>query len=86
MPLVPVLPCLGIIGNCVLISAFDLQTWVYYGFYLIAGLLVYLGYGITHSQLEGKPYEGCSEVAEAEDIQMHDYNSFKDQKAPFMNN
>lgn len=60
MPLVPILPCLGIIGNCVLISAFDLKTWVYYGFYLVAGILVYFGYGITHSKLEGKEYEGCS--------------------------
>ena len=85
MPLVPVLPCLGIIGNYALVSGFDLLTWVYYGVYLAAGLAVYFGYGITHSKLEQKTYEGCSAVAEAEDIQMQDYN-LDEKRAPFVNN
>jgi APA family basic amino acid/polyamine antiporter len=69
MPLVPLLPCLGIIGNYTLISGFDARTWIYYGFYLLAGLIVYFGYGITHSKLESNPFEGCSAVtSEGDDI------------------
>jgi hypothetical protein len=89
MPLVPLLPCLGIIGNNALIGAFDGQTFINYLIFTLIGVAIYTVYGLNNSVLEkesGGVYEGCSEVAEAEDIQMHDYNSFKDQKAPFMNN
>jgi len=73
MPLVPLLPCLGIIGNYALISGFDLLTWIYYGFYLLAGLFLYFGYGISHSKLESNPFEGCRVYAsEGENVEMLD--------------
>ena len=52
MPLVPVLPCLGMIGNYALIGGFDYVTWIYYGVYLLIGVVIYFGYGITHSKLD----------------------------------
>ena len=68
MPLVPVLPCLGIIGNYALVGGFDYLTWVYYAIYLKIGLVIYYGYGISHSKLEEAPnvFEGCSAVVEEE--------------------
>jgi hypothetical protein len=74
MPLVPLLPCLGIIGNNALIGAFDGQTFVNYLIFTIIGIVIYIGYGMHNSILEKQTngiYEGCSVVAsDADDIQM----------------
>ena len=72
MPLVPILPCLGIIGNYVLISDFDILTWLYYFAYLLTGILIYFLYSVHHSILETGPrteYDGCQVINE-EIIQM----------------
>jgi basic amino acid/polyamine antiporter, APA family len=52
MPFVPIVPCLGIIGNYILMGGFDLKTWFLYMCYLSAGLAIYFGYGMNHSVLQ----------------------------------
>jgi len=54
MPFVPLLPCLGIIGNHALCGAFDGQTFVNYFIFTIIGIVIYLVYGLHNSELEGK--------------------------------
>ncbi len=89
MPFVPLLPCLGIIGNHALCGAFDGQTFVNYLIFTIIGIAIYIVYGLHNSVLEGQPngvYEGCSAVAsERDDIQMQDYNT-DNKKERFVNN
>ena len=62
MPLVPLLPCLGIIGNNALIAAFDGLTFVNYIVFTVMGTLIYVFYGLSNSKLERHNmviYEGC---------------------------
>jgi len=75
MPFVPLLPCLGIIGNYSLMGGFDLVTWIYYFCYILIGLGVYFWYGISHSLLEtGSSDIGTiSKVKLTEDVQMEEY-------------
>ena len=72
MPLVPLLPCLGIIGNHALVGSFDLTTWIYYAVFLKIGIIIYFTYSVHHSILETGPrpeYDGCQVINE-EIIQM----------------
>lgn len=50
-PLVPLIPCLGILGNFILVAEADLITWVYFGIYEAMGALFYFFYGLKHSRL-----------------------------------
>ena len=50
-PLVPLIPCLGIIGNFFLISQVEFTIWVYFLIYESIGAAFYLGYGIHNSKL-----------------------------------
>ena len=52
MPMVPVLPAFGIFFNFMLACGLDLMTWVYFGIWLAVGLIIYFGYGISHSNLD----------------------------------
>jgi len=80
MPLVPLLPCLGIIGNNALVAAFDWQTFINYIIFTIIGTLIYIFYSLDNSRLERanmSEYEGCTidkGVGESEDIQLQEYN------------
>lgn len=67
MPLVPLLPCLGIIGNHALVGSFDITTWIYYAVFLKIGIFIYLTYSVHHSVLEtgSRPeYDGIQVINE----------------------
>ena len=46
MPLVPLLPCVGIYANFLLACQIELQAWAQYGVYTAIGSLIYFVYGI----------------------------------------
>ena len=50
-PLVPLIPCLGIFGNFLLISKVEFITWAYFLIYESLGVAFYFGYGISNSKL-----------------------------------
>jgi APA family basic amino acid/polyamine antiporter len=50
-PLVPLIPCLGILGNFLLISMVELETWIYLLSYILLGIFFYLTYGYRKSKL-----------------------------------
>jgi len=50
-PLVPLIPCLGILGNFYLTTGVDSMSWVYFMIFELIGLSFYFGYGFTHSRL-----------------------------------
>ena len=52
MPLVPILPALGIFFNFALACGLDGLTWAYFGVFLAIGLVIYFSYGLRHSKLE----------------------------------
>mmetsp|Transcript_26065 Transcript_26065/g.32553 ORF Transcript_26065/g.32553 Transcript_26065/m.32553 type:complete len:84 (+) Transcript_26065:1570-1821(+) len=52
MPLVPVLPAVGIFFNFMLACGLDALTWGYFGAFLAAGLIIYFSYGLWNSNLE----------------------------------
>jgi hypothetical protein len=47
----PLTPCLGILGNFILASFIERQTWIYFLAYELLGLGFYLTYGLKHSKL-----------------------------------
>lgn len=51
MPFVPLLPCIGIQFNFLLVFLLEGKTWAYFGIYLAVGLVIYFTYGIRHSNL-----------------------------------
>jgi basic amino acid/polyamine antiporter, APA family len=50
-PLMPLVPCLGILGNFTLIAQNDANTWIYFIIFEIIGFVFYFSYGIKHSKL-----------------------------------
>lgn len=53
VPLAPVTPLLGI-GFCAyMMSSLDARTWLVFGGWMVAGMLLYFGYGMRRSRLEG---------------------------------
>jgi len=50
-PLMPVIPCIGILGNFILVSKIPLRSWVFFLIFEGVGLLFYFGYGMKHSKL-----------------------------------
>ena len=64
MPLVPVLPAIGIFFNFMLACGLDGLTWAYFAIWLAFGLLIYFAYGLWHSHLEpDNIYRGEMEVS-----------------------
>ncbi|MDZ7265977.1 MAG: amino acid permease [candidate division KSB1 bacterium] len=53
-PLVPLVPLLGIASCVYLMAGLPHVTWLRFGVWLLAGLLLYFVYGFWHSQLRGK--------------------------------
>ena len=52
MPLVPILPAIGIFFNFMLAAGLDGLTWAYFGIFLLIGLIIYFSYSMWHSKLE----------------------------------
>lgn len=50
-PFVPVLPAISILLGLVLISHYSAMTWLILGISLVIALLIYFGYGYSHSKL-----------------------------------
>ncbi|KAH0625481.1 hypothetical protein JD844_015013 [Phrynosoma platyrhinos] len=50
LPLVPLTPALSIFINVYLMLKLNYMTWLRFSVWLIAGLMVYFGYGIWHSK------------------------------------
>ncbi|KAJ7309588.1 hypothetical protein JRQ81_007640 [Phrynocephalus forsythii] len=50
LPLVPLTPALSIFINVYLMLKLNYMTWLRFSIWLIAGLMVYFGYGIRHSK------------------------------------
>nr|XP_020654827.1 cationic amino acid transporter 4 [Pogona vitticeps] len=50
LPLVPLTPALSIFINIYLMLKLNYMTWLRFSIWLIAGLMVYFGYGIWHSK------------------------------------
>ncbi len=53
-PLVPLVPLLGIASCIYLMAGLPFVTWIRFGLWLLAGLLLYFVYGFWHSQLHRK--------------------------------
>ncbi|RJO73608.1 amino acid permease [Nocardia panacis] len=53
LPLMPVVPVIGIGFSLYLIWSLPWQTWVRFAVWLVVGLIVYFGYSRRHSRLEG---------------------------------
>lgn len=45
-PLVPLVPCIGILGNFMLCTGVNLEIWVYFIVFEILGVSFYFGYGL----------------------------------------
>lgn len=52
VPLVPVLPALGVLACLFLMSNLSLTTWIYFGVWLALGTVVYFTYSIKNSKLQ----------------------------------
>eukprot|EP00347_Sterkiella_histriomuscorum_P001735 403370887 len=53
-PLVPLIPCIGILGNFMLSAQMDATTWLYLGIFNLLGLSFYIGYGFRNSYLNNQ--------------------------------
>lgn len=50
-PWVPLYPCLGILGNFILIAKINVNSWLFFLMYVLIGLVFYFAYGIHYSKL-----------------------------------
>jgi basic amino acid/polyamine antiporter, APA family len=51
-PLVPLVPILGILCCLGLMATLPFDTWLRLGVWLVIGLVIYFGYGKSHSTLQ----------------------------------
>ena len=54
-PMVPAIPLAGLASNAYMMGSMPLSTWKMILVWLLLGLLIYLGYGIHHSELKKQP-------------------------------
>lgn len=48
------IPCLGLLSCLYMMSEIPLQNWIYFGIWLLIGLVIYFAYGRKHSKLNHK--------------------------------
>jgi basic amino acid/polyamine antiporter, APA family len=58
VPLVPLTPTISILACTYLMLQLPLKTWIFFGAWLVVGLLIYLLYGARHSRLGGQARGG----------------------------
>jgi basic amino acid/polyamine antiporter, APA family len=58
VPLVPLTPAISILACTYLMLQLPLKTWIFFGAWLVVGLLIYLLYGARHSRLGGQARGG----------------------------
>jgi APA family basic amino acid/polyamine antiporter len=58
VPLVPFTPIVAIVACVYLMLRLPLKTWIFFGIWLVLGLVIYLAYGIRHSRLGRLAAEG----------------------------
>ncbi|MBN3310981.1 CTR4 protein, partial [Amia calva] len=59
VPLVPLIPAISIFLNVFLMLKLSPMTWIRFSVWLVAGLLVYFGYGIWHSKENQRVPKTC---------------------------
>ena len=52
MPMVPLLPCVGILSNFMLAAILDAKTWFILFIFVCAGLFMYFSFSMWNSNLE----------------------------------
>ena len=55
------IPLLGLISCCYLLTGMAVSNWMWFGFWLVIGLVVYLVYGFRHSKLNKNTIEATLE-------------------------
>lgn len=55
------IPLLGLISCCYLLTGMAVSNWMWFGFWLVIGLVVYLAYGFRHSKLNKNTIEATLE-------------------------
>lgn len=55
------IPLLGLISCCYLLTGMAVSNWMWFGFWLVIGLVVYLAYGFRHSKLNKNAIEATLE-------------------------
>lgn len=55
LPFMPVIPLLGTAACLGLMWQLPHLTWIRFGVWTVVGIVVYLGYGLKHSRLNGQP-------------------------------
>ncbi len=58
VPLVPLTPVISILACTYLMLQLPLKTWIFFGAWLVVGLVIYLLYGARHSRLGGQARRG----------------------------
>src|SRR3712207_5935526 len=60
LPLMPVVPAIGVLASLFLIAQLHWETWVRFAVWLVIGLVVYFAYGRRHSLLNpDRPRRGA---------------------------
>ncbi|GFU54964.1 high affinity cationic amino acid transporter 1 [Nephila pilipes] len=69
VPCVPLIPVLSIFVNFYLMLKLPIATWKRFVYWMIAGFLIYFGYGMWHSSERNVPVNKLSPVIEKTDVE-----------------
>ena len=75
-PMVPAIPLAGLASNAYMMGSMPLSTWKLISLWLFLGLILYLGYGIHHSELK-KQSMGSSNPQQQSPRPKPSYDSFE---------
>jgi APA family basic amino acid/polyamine antiporter len=63
LPLMPLVPAVGVLSSLFLILQLHWETWLRFGIWLVVGLVIYFAYGRRHSLLNpGSPHHRGAEA------------------------